>query len=151
MLAAPAGRTSAARAAGLLCPTLSTTKPAAGGKAAASQKAIPTPTKVRPWPRPCCDGFGALPHPGGTTFRVWALAASAVSVMGTFNDWHTSSHPLQAEADGNWAADLPGVKARRRLQIRAANADRRAHPQRPLRPRRHQLGGPLAGARCARF
>jgi len=56
------------------------------------------------------EGFGALPHPKGTTFRVWAPAASAVSVAGTFNDWDHQANPLQAEGDGNWAADLPGVK-----------------------------------------
>ena len=59
---------------------------------------------------PVREGFGALPHPGGTTFRVWAPAASAVSVMGTFNEWDKTSHPLRAEEGGNWAADLPGVK-----------------------------------------
>jgi 1,4-alpha-glucan branching enzyme len=51
-----------------------------------------------------------LPHAQGTTFRVWAPAASAVSVVGTFNNWDKTVHPLQAEGDGNWAADLPGVK-----------------------------------------
>jgi 1,4-alpha-glucan branching enzyme len=56
-------------------------------------------------------GFGALVHPDGTTFRVWAPAASAVSVVGNFNDWDSQANPLQAEGDGNWAADLPGVKA----------------------------------------
>ena len=86
-------------------PDSSTTKPAAAKKAAA-----PTPKKTLS-AAPVREGFGALPHPGGTTFRVWAPAASAVSVMGTFNDWNKSSHPLQAEAGGNWAADLPGVQA----------------------------------------
>lgn len=56
-------------------------------------------------------GFGALPHAQGTTFRVWAPGASAVSVVGTFNDWDKAASPLQAEGDGNWAADLAGVKA----------------------------------------
>jgi 1,4-alpha-glucan branching enzyme len=51
-----------------------------------------------------------LPHAQGTTFRVWAPAASAVSVVGTFNNWDKAASPLQAEEDGNWAADLPGVK-----------------------------------------
>nr|GFD56195.1 starch branching enzyme IIb [Tanacetum cinerariifolium] len=56
-------------------------------------------------------GFGALPHAQGTTFRVWAPAATAVSVVGTFNNWDAQANPLQAEDGGNWAADLPGVKA----------------------------------------
>jgi 1,4-alpha-glucan branching enzyme len=66
---------------------------------------------VAPSKAPVRDGFGALPHPNGTTFRVWAPAATAVSVVGTFNDWDKNANPLQAEADGNWAADLPNVKA----------------------------------------
>jgi 1,4-alpha-glucan branching enzyme len=78
-------------------------------KAAAVKATSPTPPKK---PKaPVRDGFGALPHPAGTTFRVWAPAATAVSVVGTFNKWDKKAHPLQAEADGNWAADLPHVKA----------------------------------------
>jgi 1,4-alpha-glucan branching enzyme len=39
-------------------------------------------------------GMGAIPHEGGTTFRVWAPHAEAVSVMGTFNDWSAEANPL---------------------------------------------------------
>ena len=56
------------------------------------------------------DGFGALPHAAGTTFRVWAPHATAVSVMGTFNDWDRAAHPLQAEPGGNWATDVASAK-----------------------------------------
>ena len=56
------------------------------------------------------DGFGALPYPGGITFRVWAPAASAVSVMGSFNKWDKNATPLRAEDGGNWAADVPAAK-----------------------------------------
>jgi len=31
--------------------------------------------------------MGAIPGRGGTTFRVWAPHADAVSVVGSFNDW----------------------------------------------------------------
>jgi 1,4-alpha-glucan branching enzyme len=68
---------------------------------------MPAPTSQAP----VRDGFGALPHAEGTTFRVWAPAATAVSVVGTFNDWDKTANPLQAEDGGNWAADLAGVKA----------------------------------------
>ena len=55
-------------------------------------------------------GMGALPHAYGTTFRVWAPAATAVSVVGSFNDWDASTHQLTPETDGYWAADLPDVE-----------------------------------------
>ncbi|MEE4275845.1 MAG: hypothetical protein V2J16_08295, partial [Thermoleophilia bacterium] len=32
-------------------------------------------------------GMGAIPHAGGTSFRVWAPHAAAVFVTGTFDDW----------------------------------------------------------------
>ncbi|UOQ52587.1 alpha-amylase family glycosyl hydrolase [Hymenobacter cellulosivorans] len=51
-------------------------------------------------------GMGALPHALGTTFRVWAPNADAVSVVGPFNDWDSTAHPLAHEADGYWAADI---------------------------------------------
>jgi len=54
--------------------------------------------------------MGAVPHAAGTTFRVWAPHAEAVSVIGTFNGWDASQHPLQAEANGYWATDVSGAK-----------------------------------------
>ena len=50
--------------------------------------------------------MGALPHADGTTFRVWAPAATAVALVGPFNDWDATTHPLTHEADGYWAADF---------------------------------------------
>jgi 1,4-alpha-glucan branching enzyme len=83
-------------------PAITNSASAVSTKAASTSPTIAAPVRA---------GFGALPHAQGTTFRVWAPAASAVSVVGTFNDWDNTAHPLQAEGDGNWAADLPGVKA----------------------------------------
>lgn len=51
-------------------------------------------------------GMGAVPHAGGTTFRVWALFASAVSVTGKFNHWSTDSHPLAVESGGYWSCNV---------------------------------------------
>ena len=50
--------------------------------------------------------MGALPHAQGTTFRVWAPAATAVALVGPFNSWDATQHPLTHEADGYWAADF---------------------------------------------
>ncbi|GAB2964906.1 alpha-amylase family glycosyl hydrolase [Hymenobacter coalescens] len=55
--------------------------------------------------------MGALLHPAGTAFRVWAPHAEAVAVVGPFNDWNATVNPLQAESDGYWAADVPGLPA----------------------------------------
>ncbi|MBC7447333.1 MAG: alpha amylase C-terminal domain-containing protein [Hymenobacteraceae bacterium] len=51
--------------------------------------------------------MGALPAPLGATFRVWAPAATAVAVSGSFSDWQPID--LFHEADGYWAADVPGA------------------------------------------
>jgi len=79
---------------------------------ASRKRATPPKTTVPAPPlAPVRDGFGALPHAGGTTFRVWAPAATAVSVIGSFNGWDKTAGMLLAEPDGNWAADLPPAKA----------------------------------------
>jgi len=43
---------------------------------------------------------------GGVGFRVWAPNAQRVSVIGTFNHWDGGKHPMQAEENGCWHADL---------------------------------------------
>ena len=60
------------------------------------------------------SGMGAVPFDGGTTFRVWAPHAENVSVVGTFNDWNATRHPLARDDDGNaetWSADVAGASA----------------------------------------
>jgi 1,4-alpha-glucan branching enzyme len=51
-------------------------------------------------------GMGAVPHAGGVGFRVWAPHAERVSVIGSFNGWESGKHPLQAEENGYWYADV---------------------------------------------
>ena len=50
--------------------------------------------------------MGAIPHTGGVGFRVWAPNAQRVSVIGSFNDWDGGKHPMQAEENGHWYADV---------------------------------------------
>ena len=62
------------------------------------------------------DKLGAHPltvgDTAGTIFAVWASNATYVSVIGDFNDWETTSHPLQPRGQsGIWEAFLPGVAA----------------------------------------
>src|SRR6188768_2473841 len=72
--------------------------------------------------------MGAVPHPGGTTFRVWAPHAVAVFVTGTFDDWAGSSTELAPDGDGTtgtWSVDVAGVApgAEYRFTIRTADGD----------------------------
>ena len=47
----------------------------------------------------------------GAQFAVWAPDAASVWVMGDFNDWNKSSHPLVArDKAGIWESFVPGVK-----------------------------------------
>lgn len=49
-------------------------------------------------------GMGAIPleEGKGVAFRVWAPHAESVAVMGSFNDFDGSAHPLKREGNGNW-------------------------------------------------
>lgn len=51
-------------------------------------------------------GLGATPHARGAAFRVWAPNAQRVSIIGSFNDWDGAKHPMQAEANGYWYANV---------------------------------------------
>lgn len=69
------------------------------------------------------DGMGALLHEGGVAFRVWAPHAELVSVIGTFNGWDGTRHPLQSEMNGFWYADVSGatVGDQYKFQLTTAN------------------------------
>ena len=51
-------------------------------------------------------GMGSILHGQGVAFRVWAPHAQLVSVIGSFNDWNNTRHPLQAEENGYWYANV---------------------------------------------
>ncbi|WP_262906050.1 alpha-amylase family glycosyl hydrolase [Hymenobacter terricola] len=97
-------------------PYASAPKPASratAGPKTSTQKApakAPAPA-ARPAPTSTLQpGMGAVPHAGGTTFRVWAPNAESVAVIGTFNEWSADKNPLQHEENGYWAADVAGAK-----------------------------------------
>jgi 1,4-alpha-glucan branching enzyme len=55
-------------------------------------------------------GMGAIPYPGGVTFRVWSMFADSVSVVGDFNNWSTTATPLARDGPSNyWSVDVPGA------------------------------------------
>lgn len=53
---------------------------------------------------------GAVPQAGGVRFGVWAPHATAVFVVGTFNDWDKTAHALTQQPDGWWSADVADAK-----------------------------------------
>ncbi len=55
--------------------------------------------------------MGAIPYPGGVTFRVWAPFADGVSVAGDFNSWSAGENPLAPETAGYWSVDVDGASA----------------------------------------
>jgi 1,4-alpha-glucan branching enzyme len=54
-------------------------------------------------------GMGAVRQDGGVGFRVWAPHVQGVAVIGSFNNWDGSKHPMQAEKNGYWYADVAGA------------------------------------------
>ena len=58
------------------------------------------------------EKLGAHPGTDGTRFGVWAPNAQQVCVMGDFNSWNKTSHPLRARgSSGLWEGVIPNVGA----------------------------------------
>lgn len=64
-------------------------------------------SKIKSSPR---AGMGAIPFAGGIAFRVWSPHAEAVFVMGSFNDWSKTAHPLFREERGYWYVEITGAQ-----------------------------------------
>jgi len=60
----------------------------------------------------------------GAYFAVWAPNAQSVSLVGDFNEWHSSSHPLQLRRDGSgvWEGFVPGLAAGHIYKYRVESA-----------------------------
>ena len=67
--------------------------------------------------------MGSIPQQNGTAFRVWAPHAEQVFVMGSFNNWSRSEHPLRSEENGYWYADVPGAKAGQEYKFLLKNGE----------------------------
>lgn len=57
------------------------------------------------------EAAGASVTETGVLFRVWAPFASAVFVMGDFNNWDRFSVPLTKDDTGHWHTEIAGAKA----------------------------------------
>ena len=66
---------------------------------------------------------------GVWVIREWAPAAKFVSLIGDFNEWNSSAHPLELTADGIWELKLSADKLqhgqRIKLQIHGADGFKR--------------------------
>lgn len=54
--------------------------------------------------------LGVLKLAQGYQFSVWAPHAKSVSVVGSFNDWNTDTHPMKASENGVWFVNVEGAK-----------------------------------------
>ncbi len=59
--------------------------------------------------------FGFHRTETGWIYREWAPAADALHLIGDFNDWNSSSHPMQREENGVWSLELHGKDALKHL------------------------------------
>lgn len=83
--------------------------------------------------KPACDlsvtgapilaGMGAIPTPEGVGFRVWAPNASAVSVVGDFNDWDAGADPMQREDGDTWYAFVDSAKVGSKYKYRLTSGE----------------------------
>lgn len=51
-------------------------------------------------------------HAEGVAFRVWAPHAQRVSVIGSFNEWDGTKHPMHSEENGYWYANVAEAHSR---------------------------------------
>jgi 1,4-alpha-glucan branching enzyme len=56
------------------------------------------------------EGMGSIPHEQGVAFRLWAPHAEQVSVIGTFNNWDTTTHLMNKDQDGFWYLNISDAK-----------------------------------------
>ncbi len=59
--------------------------------------------------------FGFHKVKGGWVYREWAPAARALHLIGDFNNWDRTSHPLTSKGDGTWEIELKGVRTLKHL------------------------------------
>ena len=67
--------------------------------------------------------MGAIVHPRGAGFRVWAPHATAVSVIGGFNDWSGEADPMTGEGNGFWYGFVAGVRPGQEYKYLIRNGD----------------------------
>ena len=94
------------------------------------------------------DKLGAHPDEGGTWFAVWAPHADYVAVIGEFNGWDASAHPLTRVDGGLWEGYAEGARPGQKYKYRIAGPGFQADKTDPyafqMEPPHHQ-GSPNEG------
>jgi len=73
--------------------------------------------------------FGFHRTEDGWVYREWAPAADALSLVGDFNNWDRTSHPLSRLEDGVWELFIPGKdtithQSRVKVHVRSRGSER---------------------------
>lgn len=73
--------------------------------------------------------FGFHQSGDGWHYREWAPAAEALFLIGDFNDWNQTSHPLTKQANGIWEIYIPGKatlghESRVKVRVRSMGTER---------------------------
>ncbi len=68
--------------------------------------------------------MGALPHPNGVAFRLWAPQATNVCVRGSFDSWAPGGWAMKGEDGGNWYVDVPAARAADEYRYRVTQGGR---------------------------
>src|SRR5664280_2692216 len=73
--------------------------------------------------------FGFHRTENGWVYREWAPAADALSLVGDFNNWDRTSHPLSRLKDGVWELFIPGKdtithQSRVKVHVRSRGSER---------------------------
>ena len=92
---------------------------------------------------------------GGWVYREWAPGATAMHLIGEFNNWDRTSHPMKAVGDGNWEIMIPGVRTlrhRSKVKVAVTSAARktasRSTPPTSCRMKRRTISAPPSGTRA---
>ena len=83
--------------------------------------------------------YGIQLTPQGWTYREWAPHAKSMHLIGDFNNWNRTSHPLLRKDDQTWELFLPGVKSLahgQQVLVQVENADGVIRDRIPLYIRR---------------
>ncbi len=83
--------------------------------------------------------YGVHLTPQGWVYREWAPHAKALYLIGDFNDWNRTSHPLIKKDENTWEIVLPGVKSLahgQKVLVVVTGADGKTRDRIPLYIRR---------------
>lgn len=72
---------------------------------------------------PHVAGMGPIVLDQGVAFRVWAPNADRVCVIGDFNDWNASAHPMAREPSGDWYVSIENAKPGDQYKYELKNGD----------------------------